>query len=171
VRPALALLALCAALWAAGHLVVGGVVAPTVFAQADAGAFPRAIAGQVVGEVLWRWSGWALVPWALALAALVRLATACWAGRRRLGLGLCLAGMLLALPLRPLSHALVAEGRTLAADLRAGAGDDARQRFRRLHGLSMACGLAETAVAAALAVAAAAALTRLSGPSAPARPL
>jgi hypothetical protein len=160
---ALILLLLAAGTWGAGHLLVGGLVAPTVFAQAASGVITRDLAGQVVGEVLWGWSSWSLVAWAAALAALVRLAAACWAGGRRAALGLCIAGALLALGLRPLSHALVAEGRELAAELRAGAGENARARFRRLHGLTMAMGCAETALAVLLAGGAVLALARGAG--------
>lgn len=156
-RAALALLAVAATVWTAGDLVLGGVVAPGVFAHVPA-PITREQAGWITGDLLATWSAWALLPWAACLAALVRIATACWAQRRRAGLWLCAAAIAFLLPVRPTVHALVAEGRQQAADLRAGTGD--RARFARLHGLSMALGSLEALLAATTAAGAIAILVR-----------
>jgi hypothetical protein len=168
----LVLLILCTA-WAAGALVVGGLVAPGVFALAPprGDALTRQLAGLVVGEVLMRWSLTALILWAAVLACLVRLATGLIAGRRWRWAVLVLVAAVVLLGLRPLNHALVSEGRALAAEIRRdpAALDDGRAaHFRARHGLAMAVGLAEVMVVLAIAGAATVAVANASG--APRRP-
>lgn len=164
-RLALVLLLVTTCGWLAGNLVMGGMVAPAVFSLAPprGDVLNRALAGQIVGLALERWSFLALLLWTAVLACVLRLTVVLLAQRRR-GLVLVLvAGALALLALRPLGHVAVVEGGQLAAELRRDAPPDTdprRAQFRALHGRSMALGLVETLVVAALAVLAATALCR-----------
>ena len=168
-RVATIILLICCTAWAVGGLVVGGLVAPAVFAQAPprGDELTRPLAGLLVGEVLLRWSLAALVLWAAALGCLLRLGVGLVGGRRWRLVAMVATAALVLLALRPINHALISEGRTLAADIRVdpGAQSDGRAaRFRTLHGASMGLGAVEILVVLLTAGGAAVAVANASGP-------
>ena len=136
------------ALWVGGGAAISFLVAPVVFERAGS----RALAGELMGQILRRFDTYGLVAGPLALAGAFLELAASSAAARTLTLKLSLIAAMIALAAYN-ALALRPELRRVREDLgdsvdRLAADDPRRTAFGRLHGFSVLCVLGESLLGA-----------------------